>query len=171
MESRMQDHFYTNQLNVQKRNKKQIDHEELKEQLAFVETYDEALEIALRFIEENKGDREVLFVSHPISAAQEKTIEAQLQALQKTIDQYDQAGYFVFNQIPFHNSNLKNLKEKDIDEKFEKFFTPLLTSGRFDEIVFADLWQQSSGCQREYEIVKNLKIKKSFIDAKIDIDG
>lgn len=164
MEPRIQDQFSTDQLNIQKKNKRQIDHEDLKDQLAFVETYDEALEIALQFIYDNREDKEVLFVSHPMSPTTDRSMEEQLKELQTIIDQYEKEGYFVFNQIPFHNSNLKNLKEQNINEKFEKFFAPLLTSGKVDVIIFANRWQQSSGCQREYEMVKNLNMTKVFID-------
>lgn len=159
----MQTQFSVDGSNVQKQDQKQIDHEELQDQLTFVETYDEALEVALQFIDDHRENKEVLFVSHPISPTTERSMEEQLRELQIVIQRYEEKGYFVFNQIPFHDSNLENLKERDVNEKFEKFFAPLLTSGKFDVIVFANRWEESSGCQREYEMIKDLDMRRILL--------
>lgn len=99
------------------------------------------------------SDSGFVFVSSPLYA-HKKGIRAGLGSLRKAIidtAESDSDNGLVFNQIPFLNRSLPKLN-KDVRNKFEEFYKPLIASLPISKVVMNGDWQNSEGCKTEHDV-------------------
>jgi hypothetical protein len=132
--------------------------------MEWVNSYEELLAVALWEIDEYGLDT---MASFPIFSSGRGTGDPLLncEIAQKFIRYLtSQGNERIFNQIPYLDMNLPRhvIVEQNIKEKFEKFYIPLLRSGKIKKMCMMRWWENSPGCVREHEVAQEQWIEISY---------
>jgi hypothetical protein len=127
-------------------------------------TYEELRSKALLSMAEVPKARYV-FISSSLFSHSEG-IHAGIKDLRMLIVNHAEDNFgMVFNQIPFLNLNLRNLRARnDLGNKFDLFYGPVIQSPLIHTLVMNPGWENSDGCKTEHEIaLRSGKIVKYLI--------
>ncbi len=112
--------------------------------------YDELRAKAIRLMS-SESKEGFVFVSSPLYA-HPQGLKKGIQELRKAIiHQAEEHHGRVFNQIPFLNLYLAQLRSLETRNKFALFYEPVIQSSPISAIVMNQGWEQSQGCKTEHE--------------------
>ncbi len=136
---------------------------DLIEKLKEVKDYNELLQVALWYVQENKLDTMVL---GPIFAHGSSEIANNIEKFEGVILKLEQEGVKVFSQIPFLDINLAQetkIHHFEDAKKFYEFYFPLFRSGLIKKAYFLPGWELSYGATSEHECCKENNISIIYL--------
>ncbi len=109
----------------------------------------------------------IVQVCGPIGTGGLGTVEANLEAFDKTIRHLQEKGLNVFDQMPFEWPMQVMKMKLDLTTYPEMilsdFYEPIFNSGLVKELYFMPDWQSSKGATWEHEKAKQLGIKINYL--------
>lgn len=138
--------------------------------MQWVSTYEHLLQVALREIEEYDLNAITSFPVFSFGRWKGDPLincEVAQKFMRHLTDSNRNSNMRIFNQIPYLDMNLwdkVNIK-RDLKEKFEKFYIPLLESGKIKKMCMMQWWEHAPWCVTEHNTAKQEWLEISYHEA------
>ena len=131
------------------------------DKLKNAKTINELYEIAVQII--NRMPKDVVQVCGPITNGGKGSIEENLKFLNQTIQELQNKGVSIFDQMPFEESFHRIIQEYAGNQKYvnilDDFYAPLFSLNKIKKLYFIPGWETSRGANWEYQRAKETSIE------------
>lgn len=106
-------------------------------------------------------------VCGPVTNGGFGSVEENLNHLSKQIEELQEKGLTVFDQIPFEETFHRVVRDETLNQKYQNiltdFYEPLFTLGRIDTLYFVKGWESSRGANWEHDKAKELGLSIVYL--------